>query len=202
VDRLNLKLACGLGLLAAAGAAALWPHWTLVRDLRAQREELGRRAAVSDDGAAAVRRLEAELSRVQALAASVVTPIPEESDVASLIRKLSARLDGLGVAEREITTGASVNEDDVSSMPMSVRIGGSFESVYSAVRWIEELPRLVRVQRVKLETAKAGDKGDAQATAGLVKAELLIDVFFAPHAPETAGTGAPIAPAPLSGGRR
>lgn len=184
MERSTLKLWGGLVALLGAGAAVLWPHWTQVRDLRDERSALGRRAALSDDGAAAVRRLEAELQTVQARAVSFVTPIPSDSDVASLIRQLSGMLDGLGISEREITTGAAVKDEDVSSMPMSVRIAGEFGSVYAAVRWIEGLPRLVRVQRVKIEADRPGAKADVRKTAGRVKAELLIDVFFAPRTPD------------------
>ena len=47
---------------------------------------------------------------------------------------------------------------------------------------------------VKIESVKAGEKADPRATAGLVKAELLIDVFFAPRSAEAApAAGAPAA---------
>ena len=58
----------------------------------------------------------------------------------------------LGVTDREITTGGANKLDDASTMPMSVTAQGRFLSVYEAVRWIESLPRLVRGQRLRIDT--------------------------------------------------
>lgn len=177
-----------VALVALGGVAVVAPSVRSIQALADERAELEDRVARSDDGAAAVRRLQEVLADVKNRAGRDVRPIPTDSDVASLIRSLTAQLDRLSIGEREITTGAATRLDDVSTMPMSVRAEGNFLSVYDALRWIESLPRLVRVQRLKFETDKLGD-----GSPGRVRADLLLDLFFAPtgaQAPANAVAGA------------
>ncbi len=176
-------LAAGLAALGALGVfGVVWPQVSSIRALIAERSELQERIGRRDDGAAALERLQDELESQRARAAAYVTPIPEFADTASLIRAISRRLDALGMREREITTGAPTKHDMVSVMPMSVTLRGDFLSIYEAVRWIESLPRLVRVDRLKIKHEKGATS--AEGLAGRVEAEILLQVFFAPASGE------------------
>lgn len=162
-----------MALVGGGGAGSLWPTMASIGRLREEKTTLESRVERSDDGAAAVRRLQEELVAVRVLHERQARPIPTDSDVASLIRQLTARLDELAIREREITTGAPTAAEDVMSMPMSVTLQGEFVSVYSGLRWIESLPRMLRVQRLKIDTDKA-----KSLAPGEVRAELLLELFF------------------------
>jgi len=169
--------AAGLAGVVAVGVfVVVWPQASSLRSLAAERSELRERVGRQDNGAAALRRLQEDLAVQRGHAQRYVTPIPETSDTASLIRAISRRLDDLGVREREITTGAPVKHDIVSSMPMSVTLKGDFLSIYEAVRWIETLPRLVRVDRLTIKQ----EQEQKASSFERVEAELLLQAFFAP----------------------
>ena len=105
--------------------------------------------------------------------------IPEESNIADLMGLLARELNALGLEDREVTTGAPSALDEADSMPMSVKVTGPFPAVFEAVRRVEQLDRLVRVQKFRAATRRSRS-GDAPRD-GIVEAELLIDVFYAPR---------------------
>lgn len=192
----RMRLTLGLVGVALLGAGlGVWPRMHAIRSLQAQEARLRQRAAASDDGDAKLGRLQQELDKAAALAAQRSKPIPAQSHVAELIRALTAELDRLGMSQREITTGTPVQLPDAASLPMNVSMAGRFPSVHEAIRWIEGLPRLVRLKRVEIHTPRSkGGRKDVHWTAPIVEAELLLDVFFAPvggsSAPEGVSTAA------------
>lgn len=172
----NAWLALGLVGTVIVGASTLVaPPARALDALAEEAETLRSRIARSDDGASQLVRLTEQLAELEEMVQHRTKPIPAESDVAGLIRKLSAELTRLGLNEREITTGATVTTDDASSLPMSVQLHGDFTSMYESVRWVESLPRLVRVQRVQI---RQNDR--ARTSDRPVRADVVLDVFFAP----------------------
>lgn len=184
IDRQTALLGAGwLGLLAAGVGLAVVPTWRSLQRLRADIVELRSEASKPTDGPEVIRALEAELEALTLLGANRTTPIPNDSDVAGLMRDFSAMLDELGLTRRELTTGVPRQLDEASSMPMSMNLEGNFPQIYEAARYIESLPRLVRVQRFRVQSSTPGS-GAVDRTAP-VKAELLIDVFYQPRVIES-----------------
>jgi len=169
----NITLLLWWIVLVAAGVGALIvPGLQSVRDLSQETDELRQRISANNDGAAALRRLEGRLEEARRVVREETTPIPEDSNVAALIRQLSSRLSDLGVTEREITTGSPAQLDDASSMPMSVRVKTEFLNIYEVIRWVESLPRLVRVERLSIErVSDDDDRTDA------VEADIMLEAF-------------------------
>lgn len=177
----------GLGVLLISGALLfVAPPWSDLSRLGGRtellRDELSRPASDPE----LIERLSAELERLRALGASGMTPIPESSDVASLVRELSMLLESIGLREREITTGAPRELAEASAMPMSVMVRGGFPAIAEAVRRIESLPRLVRVQRLRVSRDTGGSSGP-DWSGEEVRADLMIEVFFAPRSVASAG---------------
>ncbi len=181
-----------LGLLASGLAVVAWAEPRSLERLEAERSALLARLHRAEDGAAELRALTERLGVLRARAAAELKEIPEDSGFASLMGSLGANFDALGVHEREITNGGPIAGEDARTLPMRVRLTADFPSVFATVHWIEGLPRLVRVQRVRIE---AEDK--KAPWSGRVKAELTLDVFFGP----TGGGGA-VSQAPEEEGAR
>lgn len=177
----NITLLLWWVVLVGAGVGILIvPSLRSVSDLSTEAERLRERISANNDGAAALRRLESRLQEARRVVRDETTPIPRESDVAALIRQLSSRLSGLGVSEREITTGSAAELADASAMPMSVSVRTEFLNIYEVVRWVESLPRLVRVERLSIERAS-----DDKLRTGPVEADVMLEVFFDPDEPTT-----------------
>ncbi len=168
------------GLIALSFGVLVYPNLASIQRLKAEKIDLKERVARSDDGAAKLRDLSAQLIESKRVLADETTPIPEDGDIAGLIRELTSRLESMNVREREITTGSPIRHEDASSMPMSVSMTGGFVSVFDTIQWAERLPRLVRVQRVKIKRPLNKDGVESRAT-GPVEADLLLDVMFAPR---------------------
>jgi hypothetical protein len=59
-------------------------------------------------------------------------------------------------------------------------LDGTFLQIYEVTRYLESLPRLVRLQRLRI-AAGAGERGAFDRT-GVVRADLMLDVFYRPRA--------------------
>lgn len=190
VLRSNGVLAMGLVLLGLGGfGLVVRPAYVSARaldaDIEAKREELSRPGS----GPEAIERLARDLSALRSLGSERMTPIPEESGVATLVRGLSESFDALGLKDREISTGAAKSLDDASCMPMTVAVQGPFPAIYAALTGIESLDRLVRVQRLRISV---DGKGGAHTVdrSGRVRADIQLDVFFAPKRSTSQSGGA------------
>ncbi|TVQ77859.1 MAG: hypothetical protein EA380_06785 [Phycisphaeraceae bacterium] len=178
----------GLGILVCVGVGGLlWPSWSSGRVLRGEIGQLEQELSKPKSDPEMIERLSQELAGLNALRDQRMTPIPEERDVAGLMRELSAMLDELGLLEREITTGSPQVHDEASVMPMTVVLSGAYPSVAEAVIRIESLPRLVRVQRLRLALERT--RSGAVNRSGIVRADIRIEVFFEPRSVSTAQAG-------------
>ncbi len=191
--RTTLMLAGGLtGLVALSISLVIWPAHTEARQVEA--DILAKRAELSQAGKQpeAIEKLATELAALRRFGEQRMTPIPEDSGVADLVRNLSSTFDELGLKDREVTTGAPKQLDEASALPMSVMVSGSFPKVYAAVCQIERLPRLLRTQRLRIAAEKA--PVGSLDRSGRVRADLQLDVFYAPRA--VAGDSAKEGPTP------
>jgi len=172
--------AVGIALLAIVGAGALWaPSIGRIRAANAAIADARRQLDAPDNAPELIASLTSRRDELRTLSSGDLTPIPERADVAALIGQLSEMLDGLGLDRREVTTGKTRSLPEASSLPMSVLLEGPFPSIARAVREIESLPRLVRVQRLRID-AEQPRRGELEHDPE-VRADLLIEVFFEPR---------------------
>jgi len=176
----QLMRAGGLaGLVAISMALFIVPEYRESRRLASEARAFAEELKKPNSGPEVIGKLSEELETLRSMADRRMTPIPASSDVAGLIGDLSAMLDSVGLAQREITTGQSDTLDEASSMPMTVTLRGPFPAVSEAVRRIESLPRLVRVKRLRV--ASSQPRSGEVDRSGEVRADILIDVFYAPR---------------------
>ena len=187
----RIWLALGWVVLVILGVfVGVFPRLRALDRLDQEASSLSGQASRSDAGASKLAQLNERLARARATVQTRVRPIPHDADVAGLIRTLTTELDDLGMTEREITTGAPKDIGDAMSAPMSVRMTGPFLGVYQAVRWIETLPRLVRITRVTIKTPQRNPEELIQNAGRMVHAELLLNVYSDPAPTESTGASA------------
>lgn len=184
--RTHVVLAVVLVIVVACSMAGLvWPNVSRVRVLDVEIEHLRRDLSRPMMGPEEVERLAYRINELKRQGEARMTPIPAESDVAGLMTSLSETLDGLGLPSREMTTGQPQELAEASSLPMSVVVSGPFPSIYRVVRHVEALPRLVRVQRLRVTSPRA-EQGSVDRS-GAVRADLMIEVFYSPREVSAAG---------------
>lgn len=163
-------------LAVVGGFGFIWPAWNANQALQSEIRVMKAELARPTDGPEIITGLANRLHEMRTTSRERMVPIPETSDVAGLMTRLSAVLNRLGLTQREITTGSETLVDETASLPMSVTIRGGFTQIYHAIREIERLPRLVRVQRLRLSYESRSPSDQFQSDA--IRADLLIDVFF------------------------
>lgn len=163
-------------VLATSVFTLVLPAWRagahLDNEIGMMRAELAR----PSDGPEVIERLESRLNELRTTGRERMIPIPETSDIAGLVTYLSGALNRMGLTQREITTGAEVVIDDTKALPISITIRGPFGAIFEAIGEIERLPRLVRVERLRLAYDARGvaESFDAQE----LRADLVINVFY------------------------
>lgn len=167
-----------VALIVLGVVAGIMPRLRTIDRLDQEAASLADRAHRADNGAAEIARLQERLTAAKTVATGGIKNIPADNDIAGLIRQLTSRLDQLGMAEREITTGSIEDLGDAFAAPMTVRMKGPFLGVQDAVEWLESLPRLVRILRIKVETPRRSAADRLAAHDAAVEAELILNVFF------------------------
>ena len=104
----NAALAAGLALVMLGGFGLLVrPAHVSARDLEADIESKRAELSRPGSGPEAIEKLARDLKALRDLGSERMTPIPQESGVAALVKGLSESFDGLGLKDREISTGAA-----------------------------------------------------------------------------------------------
>lgn len=190
LSRENLVLSgVWLGVVSAGIGLLVVPSMRRTAALATELSGLRVEAAKPSDGPEVIEGLTRELAELKSRGEMRMTPIPEQSDIAGLMRELSGKLDELKLDKRELVQGTAKKLEEASLVPMSVLVEGSFPEIYGVAKYLESLPRLVRVQRLRI--ALAGSAKDTIDRSGVVQAELMIDVFFEPRKVETQASAAP-----------
>jgi len=181
---MQLKVVVGWALLVLIGVASLsWLQPRLLGQAQREHAQLQQRLARAEDGAAEIRALVDQLSMLKDSTKSI-KHVPTDSQFAGLIQDLGTQLEALGIVDREITNGGSVDLGPAKSIPMRIRMTSGFTGVYKTIEWIEALPRLIRVQRVLIEATDLKDPWDSQ-----VDVEITLDAVFDPSAKPAALAG-------------
>jgi len=178
-DPAQVKVVVGWALLVVIGLASMtWIQPKLLGQEREECDALKQRLARAEDGAAEIRALVEELARIRKSTASLKR-VPRESQFAVLIQDLNEKLSSLGIEQREITNGGSIDLGPAKTIPMRILIQSDFLGAFETIEWIESLPRLIRVQRVVMEAKDKSNPWESE-----IKAEITLDAVFDPSAPE------------------
>ena len=179
----QLKVVGGWVLLVLIGIISMtWVQPRMLGQSRQELHALQRRLNRAEDGAAEIRILAGQLAAVKNTAASIKR-VPTDSQFAVLNQNLGNRLEALGIVNREITNGGSVDLGPAKSIPMRIRMTSEFTGVYETIQWIESLPRLIRVQRVQINSTDLENPWETQ-----VEVEITLDAVFDPAASPAALT--------------
>lgn len=74
--------------------------------------------------------------------------VPEQDEMADVMRGLSEALDSFGVTERQVQTQTTQHYQKYSVMPISLQYRASFPAVFGVLRRIEQMQRLIRVDEL------------------------------------------------------
>jgi len=175
----NGKLFAGLGGMVVLGLAlGVWPNLRAADELTEKATDLASRVERSDDGEAALRRLNELLATRTQQAENTLKNIPRDGDVGGFIRAVSDKFGSLGLGRPEIKTGRPIDGDAAQALPMIVEVEGGFLQLVSAIEWVESIDRLVRVRKVTIESPTS--RSNEPVFGDPLEGELALDVYYAP----------------------
>lgn len=112
----------------------------------------------------------AEVQRMEAELASTSKVIPQQNELAGLIREISTRIDGQALGERELNTRPTVESDHYVTLPIDIACTGDSLSAFHFVNDLESMPQLVQLSGLYMSV----DPKDPSH----VKTELKVNTFF------------------------
>ena len=121
--------------------------------------------------------LREELNHRLDIVAREQRPIPEEPDLAGLIRQLSITIDGFKVIDQTFVAGrkgsaATGAPKSWRSVPLTMELVSDYQSLQSVLKTIESSSDPVRITRVSIERLDQVDE-----SRPLIRATLVLDVI-------------------------
>lgn len=181
--------------LAVAGVAAFWYFYAspLREDVDGRLAALSKVQAEITRGQATARRLPQFRKDAEALESqltSLKTQLPEERDVADLLRRVQAMATESNLTIRGFTPQAVTKKDLHAEWPIGLQIEGTYHDVGAFLDRVGKFPRIINVGNIHI-AAREGQSGSATVTADCTAtAFVLVNPEEAPAAAPARGRGA------------
>ncbi len=157
-------LVCGLGVYLPAR------HTRAGLEARAEqaRQEIG-----YDASKTSLRELHDQVAELRLGSHETQRYVPRTDELAEVLRGLTESLQAFGATVHEVVVGDIRHHRDYSTIPMKLRFDGSFPGAYGVLKQIEAMNRLIRVERLSLDTSVS----DASSP---VRVDLELTTFYTP----------------------
>lgn len=119
---------------------------------------------------AAAKDLSQQLEQLQEAINFFESKLPPTSEIHTVLKNVTVIAQEQGLAPKTIKTEKQTNNSGYIEQPMKMQVVGNFNSFYSFLLEIEKLPRIIKINQLKLD--KQRDK------EGLITADLLVSIFF------------------------
>jgi len=187
--------------LSIAGAAAFWNFYA--RDAQAsidqRRGQLSKLQQEINRGLATARRLpefrrevaslEAQLERLRAV-------LPEEQDVADLLRRVQAMATQSNLQIVGFTPKAIAKKQMHAEWPIGLKLEGNYHDFGSFLERVSKFPRIINVGDIKIEARP--NLADGTTIAAECTATTFVLMEQKPETPAAAKPGAKPGPAPAA----
>jgi type IV pilus assembly protein PilO len=155
--------------LAVAGAGVFW-HWYAVparERIDARRAELAGVNATIERGLATARRLpefRAEVAELEGQLQRLRTVLPEERDVADLLRRVVGMATQSNLTIRNFTPQAVKRQQLHAEWPIGLQLEGSYHDLGTFLERVSRFPRIINVGDIKIRT-RASETAEATILA-------------------------------------
>jgi type IV pilus assembly protein PilO len=182
-----------VGVFIALSAGAVGGFWYLIaRDamasIEAREAQLATINQSIDRGLATARRLpefrreveqlEAQLERLRAV-------LPEEQDVADLLRRVQAMATQSRLTIRGFTPRAVTRRQMHAEWPIGLQLEGTYHDLGTFLERVSKFPRIINVGNIKIRAQ------EAQSGASTITAECTATTFVLIEAPAAAAPATP-----------
>lgn len=141
-------------------------------ELRGRAEEAQR--FLASDSSASVRSLGDKIAHLRLAARDAGGEIPATDELADVLRGLTESMNAFGAQVHEVNVGDVEHRADYRRIPLMMKFDGPFPATYGVLKQIEGMPRLIRVERLRVD-------GSVDNPAEPVQVELEVSTFYAPQ---------------------
>ncbi len=181
-----------VGILVVGGAALVWPALNKRSSVIEAVADLNRRSAGLSSTTSEVEALARQVQAMGDRVRDDFKQIPDQANLADVMRTLSLPVDGQSVADQTFTAGtpgdaltdAAGGAMHLRIMPLTIDMQATFESVYAVLEATESMPRLIRVSSLHMNFKR--DPKTEHVQRPLIEASLGLEAVFASASPEPA----------------
>lgn len=182
--------------LSLAGAGVFWNFYAVPTRaaIDAQKLQLAQIRAEVDKGLATARRLpqfREDVSKLQANLERLRAVLPEEKDVADLLRRIEGMATQSNLTIRGFTPRPVATKQLHAEWPIGLQLEGSYHDLGGFLERVSKFPRIINVNGIKVK-AREEQTGGATITAECTATTFVLIDATRPAAP----TGAPGGPPP------
>lgn len=154
----QIKTAAAVGVLALVFTFVLWmPTRDQKQALQTRIDTAKKTAQDANKDAKGMIQLVEQVNELEDLLSRDDHYVPGEQEMADLLRQLTSALAKQHTKEPEVKTEPTQREGDYNLMPVKLRFQGKFASVFSFLKRIESMRRLVRVTNVEIDVPVRDD---------------------------------------------
>ncbi len=184
-----------VAVLAMAGVGVFWNFYVVQAQasMDARRTQLQSLQAEVVRGTLVARRLpefRREVGGLEAQLDRLRTVLPEEKDVADLLRRIQAMATESSLTIRGFTPQTVASKQMYAEWPIGLQVEGTYHNLGGFLERISKFPRIINVTAIKIRTR------DKPTDADTIAAECTATTFV------MAEPKAPSAPAPATGAAR
>ncbi len=180
--------------VAIGAAAAFWNFYArpAQESIDGRTAQLGMLQAEVARGAAVARRLpefRREVTSLEGQLERLRTVLPEEKDVADLLRRIQAMATESRLTIRGFTPQAVATKQIYTEWPIGLQVEGSYHNLGNFLERISKFPRIINVTAIKIRTK------DKQTDSNTIAVECTATTFVMAE-PKAPAAGAPATAAP------
>jgi hypothetical protein len=129
-----------------------YPYHHLRSQMQRQIDEARVELGLSLDGSDDWTTLPTHVAMLRERTRGAQKYVPQQDEIAEVLRGLTTSLDAHGVTRPEVTTKKAKHFADYSVIPVSVQFTAQFPETFGVLKRLESLPRLIRIERLELES--------------------------------------------------
>jgi len=179
--------------LAAAGVFWNWYAQPLQESIDAREAQLALVRADIDRGLATARRLpefRQEVGQLESQLDRLKTILPEERDVADLLRRVQGMATQSNLTIRGFTPRAVATRQLHAEWPIGLQLEGTYHNLGDFLERVSKFPRIINVSGIKIRSKEAG--GDASTITAECTATTFVLIEPKPAPPAAAPPNPPV----------
>lgn len=122
------------------------------------------------EATAAAENLTKQLEQLQEAIAFFESKLPPTSEIHKVLKNVTVIAQQQGLLPKAIKTEKMENNSGYVEQPLKMELVGNFNSFYSFLLELEKLPRIMKINQLKLEKQKDQE--------GQITADLTVSIYF------------------------